>query len=673
MKRVVPVLIVLLLVGRLGWMYLLPAWSVIETDFPNYYTAAWLVLEDKPLVDLYDPVWFDRERLRAGITEHVALFNYFTPFSALLMVPVAALAPLAAKQAWIVVSLGALLGAVLIVRKLGQVPFTITLVVVLLAGDALGNNFSFGQFYTLLTLLLLITFLCMDRRPYLTGAALGVAVLSKMFPAVFVAYLAWTRRWRALAWTGVALAIGTALGLAVIGWIPHRVFLEEVVGRVGRGEIQDPYNVGWNSLHALLRRSLMTEPGLNPDPIAEIPLLYFSLRLLVPIAIAGVTFLRIGRQAGSRPLIEYGALVAMVSLISPSQASYHHVLLFPAIVGARPHIADRRLWYLLVGLYALICSNYMGATSDFDSGIWILIAFPRVYLVFALWCAFLLGLDGPPLSWKTVWQTVPLPRPLATACVALSLVGGVALLRAEHVRWVADNLDGARMARPEEHGLLEVGPTFGNDGLMYSTLGAGGFDRIHLSARGSALVFESHETIELRLPDGSMTSWTDASEPSLGPESVVAIADRFGASSVVERRFGDSGWVELFGGDRIVHDLAVSDDGQRIAFAELVDGRYRISEWLRATGGIRPLLEGRADYRYPDFSPDGLKLAFATNRGGNWDVAEYSFDDGGVRVLTTSHANDFMPAYDSDGVRLFFASDRRRGYRFTAIFWIDLE
>src|SRR5438874_13159965 len=80
---------VAILAIRLVWMYLIPAWTEITTDFQNYYTAAWAIRHDHSLADLYDTSWFQRESQRAGIKDQTALFNYFTPVSALVMWPIA--------------------------------------------------------------------------------------------------------------------------------------------------------------------------------------------------------------------------------------------------------------------------------------------------------------------------------------------------------------------------------------------------------------------------------------------------------------------------------------------------------------------------------------------------------------------------------------------------------
>ena len=672
MKRVLLIAAVMILGGRLVWMYLIPGWGELQTDFPNYYTAARLVAEGKPLVDLYDPVWFEREGRRAGIESEPALFNYFTPFSSLLMLPIADLSPIRAKQAWIVLSVLALAAAVFVSSKMSGVHSGLVVLIALIAGDALGNNFAFGQFYVVLTLLLLLTLASMDDRPGLAGAALALSTLAKVFPAVFIVYLAWTRRWRTLFWTGAFLVLGFGVGVAILGWVPHRVYFEEVVGRILRGEIQDPYNVGWNSLHALMRRALVAEPGLNPEPAVDLPMLYFILRPAVPLAIVGLTFFRLATRFGDNRLIEYGALVSMIGLITPSQASYHHLLLFPAVVGAVAVIDDLKWRWVLVGIYALICSNYMGATSGLDSGWWLLAAFPRAYLMLAIWIVFLMLLVDQRPSLGSFCDVFRVPgRFLGPGAAALFLFTLVSA-SVDRVRWEADRSDGATMVHPENGGMLEVDPTVGRGGLIYSSLGRGGFDFLHASASRDGLVIEASGSIRGMLADGTPVDWPGAIEPGMGVDGIVAIADGAHTWQVVERHAGDADWRELFASRSIVHDVTLSPDGMKVAFSEFVDGRYRISEWFRDGRPIRTVLEGHGDFRHPAYSPDGRKLAFATNQNGNWDVEEYTFDSGQREPRTTSYANDFMPAYSPDGRELYFASDRRRGYRFTAIYKIDL-
>ncbi len=641
-----------ILTARLIWMHIIPGWSEISTDFPNYYVAAWAVAHDEPLADLYDASWFQREADRAGIHNQTALFNYFAPFSALVMRPIAGFTPLTAKRIWIVLNLAFFIVIVsLVARHLNAPPMTV-LLIALLGGDALGNNFVYGQFYIILTLLLVAAVLWADRRPTLAGWCVSLGAVVKIFPAVILVYFLQKRQWRAVIWGAVGIAALSFVGILAMGWEPHRIFAQEVAPRVLRGEIQDPYNVRWNTFHALLRRALVPEPGLNPHPILDAPLLYFVLRPLFTVVI-----LLLSLNVMASPLITYGVFTTAISLITPSQASYHQFLFFPAIAAAIHRQKDLRLQMVWAGAFALICSNYMGAGVRWDSGPLMVLAFPRVFLVGAFWLAFV--------------------RPWRNKRRAIQIVGAAMLVGAisagfEYRRWIADTADFAVMVQPESSGLMEIRPVVGSGGLTFSSLRPEGYTVFSPAAFGSGIVYESHSAVFGRSPDGARIRGEDLIEPAMGRTSVIAIR-RLGIDWAILEWTHQGSWRELFRRQSIIHDPVFSPSGQAIAFSEWVNGRYRISEWRRAQGEFRILLEGDSNYRYPAYRPDGRFIAFSTDESGNWDVGELPLGDGVRKLITRSAANDFMPVYSSDSKQIYFASDRRRGYRFTAIYSIALH
>lgn len=650
------IIAVILLAARLLWMYFVPAWNETSTDFPNYYTAARAVWQGRPMADLYDPMWFEREKQRAGIEGPPALFNYYTPFSALVMLPIAGFEALDAKRIWTIVNVLALVGVVLLLRRHaagpgeGKQDLLLVGLLALLGGDALGNNFLFGQFYIVLTLFLLTAAIFAERRPALAGACLALATIIKIFPAIFIVYFACKRQWKAVWWSIAAGIALTLIGIAALGWVPHRIFIDEVLPRAMRGEIQDPYNIRWNTLQALLRRALVPEPGLNSSPILSAPAIYFFLRPFITIAVVLSTLIAAPRLKNN--LLEFGAIIAAVSLATPSQASYHQVLFFPAIVAAVYAVKDVRVRFAIAGAYALICSNYMGAFARFDSGWPMLLAFPRVYVVAVFW---LLAVRFVPR------------RGIAVALGAAILIAA-AMTPFELARWRQDEVDGASMARPEDRSTAEMDPAAGAGGLVFVTPQPNGYPLLHPSAFGDGFIYERGGVVYGRLPDGSEIRWAGATEPSLGRESVVAIRDEGNSWSLVEHGRNDADWRELARTDAPIHDPAISGDGQAVAFSHWSNGRYRIAVWDRRTGAVRSVLESsQSDFRYPAWSPDGRWLAFSTNESGDWDVGRFSLIDDHRELLTASLGNDLMPAYAPDG-QLYFASDRRRGYRFTAIY-----
>src|ERR1041385_5782108 len=108
MKRLLLYAAIAALAIRLIWLFLMPAWSRITSDFPIYYTSAWAVRHGEPLMDLYDAYWFNSETARAGIDNSLSLFGVYPPFSALLLWPLAGSTPIAAMHFWMILNVGAL-------------------------------------------------------------------------------------------------------------------------------------------------------------------------------------------------------------------------------------------------------------------------------------------------------------------------------------------------------------------------------------------------------------------------------------------------------------------------------------------------------------------------------------------------------------------------------------
>ena len=58
-------------------------WTELNTDFPNYYTAAVLIRQSQPLHNYYDWTWFQRQMNFAGVEHQLGSYNPQTPLTAL--------------------------------------------------------------------------------------------------------------------------------------------------------------------------------------------------------------------------------------------------------------------------------------------------------------------------------------------------------------------------------------------------------------------------------------------------------------------------------------------------------------------------------------------------------------------------------------------------------------
>jgi hypothetical protein len=73
--------------------------------------------------------------------------------------------------------------------------------------------------------------------------------------------------------------------------------------------------------------------------------------------------------------------------------------------------------------------------------------------------------------------------------------------------------------------------------------------------------------------------------------------------------------------------------------------------------GARPLTEGFAEVRRPDWSPDGTKVAFASNQGNDaddFDLWILDTEDGSTTPLTSGSMSDGAPDWSPDGTQIAF-------------------
>jgi len=180
------------------------------------------------------------------------------------------------------------------------------------------------------------------------------------------------RRWKAAAFMAVAVLALSLLVIAIFGWRDVEYFATQIFPRAVQGETLDPYHPGNGTLSTLLRRTLIIEPELNPQPLWNAPWLFFFLQPLATFALLIFPLLALRQSKASKR--DFAWFFVAMLLASPNTASYTYVLLLLPVAlmldEARP--ADQAF---LVAYYILLCVPIP------DSWIWL---FPKVWLLLAL-------------------------------------------------------------------------------------------------------------------------------------------------------------------------------------------------------------------------------------------------------------------------------------------------
>jgi hypothetical protein len=375
-------------------------WTHSSGDFQNYYTAAVLVRQHKPLARFYDWTWFAKEMNQAGIERELGAYTPQTPLTMLPMVGLAGLPLQEAKRAWLGINLALLVAVYFMLARATGISLEQIALLAFCGFNSLAANFVIGQYYVFLLFLVTLSFYWLSRgyssaTGFLSGGVFGL----KLYTGPLILYFAAKRNWRSV--TGMLTAFGCvgALAVALFGWGDVRYYLTNVLPRTLEGGSIDPYNPGVPTISTLLLRLLVREPQLNPDPVLQAPWLFFFARAAVQLSLIAFTALGVAWTKQSDHYRDFAWFVIVLVLLSTSTASYTFVLLLAPVALLLKDASPWKSAYL-VGSYILLNANL--------KPIWL---FPKVWLLLLLFVVA--GVD--------YWRSIPAPWAV-WAAIAIAMV-----------------------------------------------------------------------------------------------------------------------------------------------------------------------------------------------------------------------------------------------------------
>ena len=352
-------------------------WTRSETDFPNYYTAAVLVRHGAPLRDYYDWTWFQRQMLYAGVRNQLGTYVPQTPLTMLPMIPMARFPVQTAKQIWLALNLVFLAATLWTLSKFTHIRIEYIAILMFLGFGSLQSNFRLGQYYVFLLFLLTLAFYCVERGASSVGGFLcGVAFGLKLYGAPFFFYFLVKRNWKAVAGMLAASIISVMAAVALFGWQDMHFYATQILPRSLAGEVIDPYDPGNGSLTTFLRHSFVTEPDLNPSPLANIPVAFFFLRTFVVLLILGYTLFAVASEGHEFRPRGFAWFTIAIVLLSSNAASYTYILLLLPVTLLLGQVGLKEKIFLIVSYVALNIFVLPG----------LLPFFPKLCILIALYC-----------------------------------------------------------------------------------------------------------------------------------------------------------------------------------------------------------------------------------------------------------------------------------------------
>ena len=652
---------------------LIHGWTHVETDFPNYYTAARMARQRLPLRDLYDWTAFQRQMNYAGWGLQLGGYIPHTSLTALPMVPLATLPPMTAKRVWLGFSVPCLAASIWILSALTRLPAAGLILLALAGHHALAGNLELGQYYFFLLFLMAASFwLLLNGREFQAGLLLGAIFILKLYAGPFLFYFAWKRRWRPL--TGMLIS-GAALAIASIAWFglpDHLYYLTDILPRAAAGEHMDPYNPGMPTILNLLRHPFEMEPELNPHPLFNAPALVFFLQPLVTLAIPVFCLIAIPSGTSLRLVTnertDLAWFLSMLVLVSPSRAFYVTViLLLPIALLLEKANLRRTIW--LIAAYLLVNISLPSAWEPF---------FPSVWILFALYIAL-----GIPY-----WRNL---RPAVAALAALAIVAASTISAYRRMAsYYREPPQKYQRVAFEKDAIYSATPSVSLDGIIYESIAdsryllkgwKGGniesfsFDghAFHPSivSGDSSIYFElvsgGHSRIvsydrETKSLQQLVSAGFEPTHPAASPDhqTLAFIA----LSRIILYRGG--GALGAVNGPTPVHDVAWFPDSASLVYSAGPSGSAQI--FATNAGTRQQLTRDAGDHAEPAISPDGKWLAFTLARGGTRQVWILNLAARKTAALTEGNCNSYSPAWEPDSRAVVFACDCQRGIGLPALF-----
>jgi Glycosyltransferase family 87/WD40-like Beta Propeller Repeat len=660
------------------------AWGSLVTDFPNYYTAARLAHEGYDTSRMYEWRWLERQKDNRAIAVRVIGLLPITPFSTLVFLPLASVAPLAAKHVWIVLTMLLLIPIAIVLRSMtGLSCQRIALIFAL--SFPLYRNLEFGQFYV--ALLLLIVAACWSYLQGFgrsAGVLVAIAAACKVFPLLFFVFFLQRRAWRSLTWGMAAGLACAAISIGVFGRNAHYTYLQEILPWTLHGEGMPPYGAN-ASISGLLHTLFLSEPQWNPHPWHYSPLCYALLLHTLQTVVFAPAILLIRRDDCTRMRIlqEWSALLTASLAVSTIPALYNFVLMaLPMCVLTATLLEKKRYGWMAASLIAYVGMGLPMPAQHGQTGLAIPLYFIRLPFVLGL----LAGLYK--IMWNDDARTLRRRDWTRYAWVAAMLIATGFSVQATFLRESAVRQEFAYRLPLQAEGFLNADPRPVGTGVRYIAFTLDGY---HLMTeegekRGSDLTYDASED---DLSFGSLPGhlWVERGKAPLSEivdlqvnsQSVVKDA-RDPMSSIDGKYFAfvrdDHGRGRLMLQDGTLRESELTLLSMNVyeasflspntyAFSATQGHQFPQIYLTDATHANTPLHLGES--RYPALSPDGRWMAFSRFERGAWNLWIRDQKSGATQRIGNIPCNEIQPSWEKDSKTLLYTTDCGRSLWFTAV------
>ena len=399
----------ILFFGYIIYSGVFKTWGIISNDFSNYYISSQIVVHQDDLTILYNDSLFNQYVNKYGISQG-SKFSQYPPLTSFIMIPLTIFDPVTAKKIWTVLNIIFLLGCIMITRNLFSLTWQDSFFLFSILGFGIINNLVFGQFYIVLLFLILFPLLLIKNQEIIPASVLlGFSVVIKIIPVIFLFWFSLHRKWKL-----VLISVFTILFLLIseatfFGWsISSGFWLGIFTDHLQSNLIhQSPYAFSFQSLNTLLHHLFIFDSTENQNPIFHSEILFSTFMIGVPVILAVITFRHLRKNSfkNQSVLLNESFAIFFVAFlcILPASATYHFILLaLPAAVILSSNRYSESVKMILLTPIFLIGFIPINLVNSLElHGVFFILHFPRLVLLFVLFALLILFSGQRKLSGKT--------------------------------------------------------------------------------------------------------------------------------------------------------------------------------------------------------------------------------------------------------------------------------
>ena len=329
-----PLNVCILVFAFCGFFGLFMSFRAPLSDFGNYYYGAKIGWEDGFYYHVYNISGFNQRVQELG--EQGLFLDHATvaPTSMVLYLPITWMTD--AHTAKILFNiLGFIFFPFVLYRflKWKKVEMTWPFVMIVLAAQIpVYYNLSFGQTYLIVTGFLLVAIMWADTRPLLGGFLLGLTICLKISPVLFLIWFLTQRKYLVI--IGAVLTT-TAIALLVTKFGKMRLDLDDFYAynlpRMMDGFISDPFSSSFQSVIVFLRKLMLPDAILNPDPLIHGNERLVQLFNVLAFIVLGYFLVKAWKENQDLRK-KFVLLILFLCITSGYTSTYSLILLLPFIV-----------------------------------------------------------------------------------------------------------------------------------------------------------------------------------------------------------------------------------------------------------------------------------------------------------------------------------------------------